>query len=50
MIKKKYPANKPELENCLIVGLLGSSNLQVTMSRVGVSVFKGRPKRKIKRT
>ena len=41
MIKKNYTANKPELKkNCYIVGLLSGSNLQVTTSRVGVSVFK----------
>ena len=40
MIRKKYPANKPELKS------LSSSNSQVTISRVGVSVFEGRPKRK----
>ena len=46
MIKKKYPANKPELKKLLNGSLLSSSNLQVTISRIGVSVFKGRPKRK----
>ena len=50
MIKKKYPANKPELKkNCEIVGLFSSSNLQVTISRVRISVLKGRPKRKLGR-
>ena len=50
MIKKKYSTNKPELKKLLnCIGLLSSSNLQVTISRVGVSVFKGRPKRKISR-
>ena len=40
MIKKKHLANKPELKDCLIVGLFSSSNLQVTISRVGISGFK----------
>ena len=44
MIKKKYPANKPE-----IVGLFSSSNLQVKISRVSISVLKGRPKGKLDR-
>ena len=48
MIKKKYPANKPELKTMLYSRSLSSSNLQITISRVGVSVFKGRPKRKIR--
>ena len=48
MIMEKYPANKPELKKCLVVGLLSGSNLQVPISGVGVSVFKGRPKRKIR--
>ena len=50
MIKKKYPANKPELKKLLNCRSLSSSNLQVTISRVGVSVFKGRPKNKIRLT
>ena len=50
MIKKKYPANKPELKKLLNCRSLSSSNLQVTISRVGLSVFKGRPKRKIRPT
>ena len=50
MIKTKYPANKPELKKLLNCRSLSSSNLQVTISRVGVSVFKGRPKRKIRPT
>ena len=46
MIKKKHPADKLELKklfNCrsLLPLLKSSSNLQVTISRVGVSVFKG---------
>ena len=50
MIKKKYPSYKPDWKtNCEIVGLFSSSNLQVTLSRVSISVFKGRPKRKIRR-
>ena len=50
MIKKKYRTNKPELKNLLNCRSFSSSNLQVTISRVGVSVFKGRPKRKIRPT
>ena len=50
MIKKKYPANKPELKKLLNCRSLSSSNLQATISSVGVSVFKGRPKRKISST
>ena len=50
MIKKKCPANRPELKNCEIVGLFNNSKLHVTICRVGVSVFKGRPKRKIRAT
>ena len=51
MVKKKYPSNKPEFKKKLLNcrSLIGS-NLQVTISRVGVSVFKGRPKRKIRPT
>ena len=34
MIKKKYPINKPKLKKMLnCIGLLSSSNLQVTISR-----------------
>ena len=40
MIRKKYPVNKPELKKLLNCKSLSSSNLQVTISRVGVSVFK----------
>ena len=95
MIKKKYPANTPEIEKlfrqaksrlftkkspcikfdhvveffqntytslnvsnppppntpfCEFIGLFSSRNLQVTISRVNISVFKGRPKRKIRPT
>ena len=50
MIKKKYPANKPELKKLLNCRSLSSSNLQATISSVDVSVFKGRPKRKISST
>ena len=46
MIRKKYPVNKPELKKLSNCKSLSSSNLQVTISRVGVSVFEGRPKRK----
>ena len=50
MIKKKNPANKPELKKCEIVGLFSRSNLQVTISGVSISVLKGKPKRKIRPT
>ena len=50
MIKKKHPANKPELKKLLNCRSISSSNLQVTIAKVGVSVFKGRPKRKIRPT
>ena len=50
MIKKKYRTNKPELKNLLTCRSSSSSNLQVTISRVGEFVFKGRPKRKIRPT
>ena len=50
MIKKKHLANKPELKDCLIVGLFSSSNLQVTISRVGISGFKERPRWKSRPT
>ena len=50
MIKKKHPENKPELKNLLNYRSRSSSNLQVMISRVGVTVFKGRPKRKIRPT
>ena len=46
MIKKKYPVNKPELKKLLNCRSL----LQVTISGIGVSVFEGRPKRKIRPT
>ena len=36
-------------KNCEIVGIFSSSNLQVTISRVSISVLKGRPKRKLDR-
>ena len=50
MIKKKYRANKPEFKKLLNCRSLSSSNLQVTVPRVGVSVLKGRSKRKIRWT
>ena len=50
MIKKKYPAIISELKNCEIVGLFNSSNLQVAISRVSISVFEGKPERKIRPT
>ena len=50
MIKKKYPVNIPELKNCEIVGLFNSSNLQVAISGVSISVFEGKPERKIRPT
>ena len=37
-------------KTCEIVGLFNSSNLQVTISRVTISVLKGRPKRKFRPT
>ena len=40
MIKKKYPANRPKLKKCEVVGLFNTCNLQVTISRVSISVFK----------
>ena len=46
MIKKKYPPIIPELKNCEIVGLFNSSNLQVAISRVSISVFEGNLKGK----
>ena len=47
MIKKIYPAKNPEFKRkCENIGLFSSSNLQVTISRVSISVFKGRPKKK----
>ena len=42
MIKKNYPANKPEMKNCELIGLFSSGNLQVTISTVSISVFKGK--------
>ena len=46
LINKKISlANKPELKK--IVKFFSSSNFQVTISRVSISVLKGRPKRKI---
>ena len=42
MINKKYPANRPKLKKCEIVGLFNASNLQVTISKVSISVFKGK--------
>ena len=50
MIKKKYPVNIPKLKNCEIVGLFNSSNLQVAISGVSISVFEGKPERKISPT
>ena len=51
MIKKNYPEDKPELKNLLNYrSPRSSSNLQVMISRVGVTVFKERPKRKIRPT
>ena len=37
-------------KKCEVVGLFSSSNLQVTISKVSISVLKGRPKRKIRPT
>ena len=52
MIKKKYPANKPEFKKIVnfMVSQCSSSNLKVTISRVSISVLKGRAKRKIRPT
>ena len=51
MIKKKNPTNKPELKKLSNCRSISSSNsVQVTISRVGGSAFKGRPKRKIRPT
>ena len=35
---------------CEVVGLFSSSNLQVTIFRISISIFKGRPKGKIRPT
>ena len=51
MIKKKYPTKKPELKKLSNCRSLSSRNsVQVTISRVGDSAFKGRPRRKIRPT
>ena len=51
MIKKSIPQTNLNLKKkCEVVGLFSSSNLQVTISRVSISVLKGRPKRKIRPT
>lgn len=50
MIKKKYPAKKPELKKFLNCKSLSGSNLQVTIFRISISIFKGRPKGKIRPT
>ena len=48
-LRKNIP-QQTWIEKLLNCRSLSSSNLQVTISRVGVSVFKGRPKRKIRPT
>ena len=51
MIKKSIPQTNLNLKKkCEVLGLFSSSNLQVTISRVSISVLKGRPKRKIRPT
>ena len=51
MIKKRIPqTNLNFKKKCEVVGLFSSSNLQVTISKVSISVLKGRPKRKIRPT
>ena len=47
-LRKNIPQTNLNWKKCKILGLLSSSNLQVTISRVGVFVFKGRPKRNIR--
>ena len=40
MIRKKNPTNRPELKKVVkFLGLFSSSNLQVTISVVSISVF-----------
>ena len=48
MIKKNIPQTNLNSKNCEIVGLFSSSNLLRTISRVSISVLKGRRKRKIR--
>ena len=50
MIKKQYPANKPELKKKvkLQVSLVAGISVQVTISRVSISILKERPKSKIR--
>ena len=51
MIKKSIPQTNLNLKKkCEVLGLFSSSNLQVTISRVSISILKGRPKRKIRPT
>ena len=51
MIKKSIPQTNLNLKKkCEVLGLFSNSNLQVTISRVSISVLKGRPKRKIRPT
>ena len=48
MIEKNIPQTDLNEKNC--VGLFNTSNLQVMISGASISVFKGRPKRKIRPT
>ena len=52
MIKKQYPGNKPELKKKvkLQVSLVAAISIQVTISRVNISILKERPKSKIRLT
>ena len=48
MIKKNIPQTNLNLKKCEVVGLFSSSNLQVTISRFSISLFKGSTVRKIR--
>ena len=50
MIKKQYPANKPELKKKvkLQFSLVAAISVQVTISRVSISILKETPKSKIR--
>ena len=49
-LRKNIPQRDLTRTNCELVGLFNSSNLKVSISRVSISVLKGRPKRKIRPT
>ena len=49
MIKKNITQTNLNCKNCEIVGLFSSSNLLLTISRVSISVLKGRRKGKLGR-